>query len=175
MLHLYQTTSNIDLCLRCRQNIDEPKLLPCGNTICTCCENEIKSIDHFDCTQCGKIHFKNNNVFPVNESLKKLIKVRLTSNYQQLVDYVKNIDDLVTNLKDNIETKIKSHCKNLRYQVDLRTEIEKERLNKHFETLNKNREEMLDTINRFEKKKISEVQKYLKEECEKSTAILIDD
>jgi hypothetical protein len=177
MLHLYQTTSNIDLCLNCKQNIDEPKLLPCGNTICTCCEKEIISIDNerFECTICNKTHIKDNNELPVNQSLKKLIKVRLTSNYQQLVDNVKNIDDLVTNLEDNMESKIKSHCENLRYQVDLSTESEIESLNLQIEILNKNREEMLDTINRFEKKKISEVQNFLKEECEQSTAILMNE
>ncbi len=81
----------------------------------------------------------------------------MTSNYQQLIDNVKNIDDLVTNLNDNMESKIKSHCENLRYQVDLRTEKEKERLNIHIENLNKNRKEMLDTIY-FEDKKLSEIQ-----------------
>ena len=153
MLHLYQTTSNIDLCMRCRQNIDEPKLLPCGNTICTCCEKDIMSIDndHFDCSLCGKTHVKDNNELPVNQSLKKLKKVYLTSNYQQLIDNVKNID--VTNLKDNMESKIKSHCENLCYQVDLRTEKEKERLNLQIETSNKNRKKMLDTINKFEKRR----------------------
>jgi hypothetical protein len=72
-----QTTSNIDLCLRCRHNIDEPKLLPCGYTLCTCCEKEIKSIGHFDCTQCGKTHVNDNNELPVNQSLEKLKKVLL--------------------------------------------------------------------------------------------------
>jgi hypothetical protein len=73
MLHLYQTTSNTDLCMRCRQNIDEPKLLPCGNTICTCCEKDIMSIDndHFDCSLCGKTHVKDNNELPVNQLFKK--------------------------------------------------------------------------------------------------------
>jgi hypothetical protein len=174
MLHLYQT---IDLCLNCKQNMDEPKLLPCGYTICTCCEKKIMSIynDYFDCSLCGNTHAKDNNALPVNHSLKKLKKVYLTSNYQKLVNKMKNIDEIVANLEDNMESKIKSHCENLRYQVDLSTESEIESLNLQIEILNKNREEMLDTINKFEKKKISEVQKYVKEECEQSTAILINE
>jgi hypothetical protein len=58
MFFLYQSKNDINLCARCNNSLDLPKLLPCGNTICINCENDIKSIDHFNCTLCGDTHEK---------------------------------------------------------------------------------------------------------------------
>ena len=62
----------LNKCYRCNKDVYEPKLLPCGFTICTFCEKEIKSIDHdyFDCSLCGKTHVKDNNDFPVIQVVK---------------------------------------------------------------------------------------------------------
>jgi predicted RNA-binding Zn-ribbon protein involved in translation (DUF1610 family) len=179
MFYLYQSRINFDQCMRCNENIDEPKLLPCGNTICTSCETEIKSKkhDHFKCSLCGETHIIDKNKdFPINQTLKKFKKVHWTRNYQQMFENVQNINELfirINSTVENMESKLKNHCDNLRYQVDLSTESAIESLNIDFEAPNKNREEMLDMISKFENKKISEIKQFLKEECEQSIATLM--
>ena len=48
-------------CLLCNEIFYEPRVLPCGNVICTECafvikEHQIKSVNEFICRLCNEIH-----------------------------------------------------------------------------------------------------------------------
>ena len=45
------------LCIHCEGRLSKPKILPCGETICSLCETNIQTIDKmFECLVCKKIH-----------------------------------------------------------------------------------------------------------------------
>ena len=63
-------------CASCTQTFDEPRILPCWNTVCSAClETLVKITDKndnsFKCSMCQGRH--NNADFPVNRSLKGLM------------------------------------------------------------------------------------------------------
>jgi hypothetical protein len=47
--------NEILLCLHCQGRLEEPKLIPCGETICSFCEKSIQVNENvFDCVICKK-------------------------------------------------------------------------------------------------------------------------
>lgn len=65
-------------CTHCRQKLDEPKILPCGKTICNSCiqttlESFNQTEESFMCLICNCKHFYNKGGFPVNEALKAIL------------------------------------------------------------------------------------------------------
>jgi hypothetical protein len=44
-------------CTKCNERLDEPRLLPCGNSICKICAESIKATDReFQCLICDNKH-----------------------------------------------------------------------------------------------------------------------
>ena len=55
-------------CINCKQRLDEPRLLPCGETICSRCLSLINLTEHnFICFVCTKEHVMPVNGLPVNK------------------------------------------------------------------------------------------------------------
>ena len=132
---------------RFNKDVDTPKFLPCGYTICTRCETEIKLINNnkFDCALCGNTHVKSNQDFPINQALKNFKKFNFSSKFPQLVEKIQKIDSIILPLEEtiaNMESKIINYCDGLRFQIDLKTDSS-------IEILNKAREEFLGKIKEF--------------------------
>ena len=96
---MYMNSQEVLNCQHCHQKFDEPKLLPCGNTICNACikaylkprkekkknspsnafrpksKNSFESISNeYECLMCEYTHeYPANNIFPTNQHLLKLL------------------------------------------------------------------------------------------------------
>jgi len=83
-------------CASCNQKNDEPRMLPCGRTVCSACLDTLvkltdKKGNSFKCSMCQGTH--DNREFPVNESLKDLLKASSAEVFRC---------DLVENFKANM-------------------------------------------------------------------------
>ena len=163
-LNLYQAATSTDLCSRCKLKYDVPKLLPCGFTICTNCELEVISngIKQFKCNLCERIHTIEGDL-PVNQSLKKFKKVHLSSNYQELVGQLQQLNNEMSCLKKlqfelkGMTANVRNDCENLCFQIDLRAESA-------IEFVNRKREELIKEVNDFETLKVNEIENILNNE-----------
>lgn len=66
-------------CQKCNEKYDEPRLLPCGKTLCNYCilliENESTfSTNEIKCPMCKGMHTVSPNGFPLNEIVFSLMK-----------------------------------------------------------------------------------------------------
>ena len=68
----FNKIKNIIKCKVCSSLVtEEPKILPCGETICSMCSNyEIEVVkNEFDCSVCKKKHEMPKEGLPINKSL----------------------------------------------------------------------------------------------------------
>ena len=118
---------NVLNCAKCSKEFDEPRLLPCGKTVCNDCISALTIYSNpnsnmFDCAMCLDEHFMPSKGFPLNESLLKLLEQKPSEVYRgKVVETFKNNLESVHNKKqqlefnlNNGEDTIKEHCMNLR-------------------------------------------------------------
>lgn len=128
--------SRILNCQRCNQKFDEPRILPCGKTICNNCiyniENKVlsQSTGDFNCSLCLEQHCVPDSEFPINEVAYNLMSEHPNEVYRSelaltlksnLNDIQAHLNNLASDLNNGID-KIKEHCIELRREVQLRTE-----------------------------------------------------
>ena len=109
--------------------IDEPRLLPCGNTICNDCVAILNSSNPdsnaFTCSMCCDEHVIPAKGFPINKSLlgiielkpKEVYRGKIVDEFQTNLEYIdrkKAEMDFYLNFGEEL---IKKHCENLRKQV----------------------------------------------------------
>ncbi len=142
------TINSILRCQNCQKKFDEPRVLPCGTTICTLCiENK-----SYTCQFCENTHLEPENGFPVNKLLSELLVQESKDVYRgkYVERFKRNLLALRSSKKRfaiNVETgvdKIREHCMGLRINVDLAAE-------EAIEQINKFRYSILDEINKYEK------------------------
>jgi hypothetical protein len=64
----------------CQEQLDEPKMLPCGKTVCSFCASKIKmNGNQFDCLLCKNKHEMPKNGLPNNEALLELLSIKPTA------------------------------------------------------------------------------------------------
>jgi hypothetical protein len=69
-------------CKNCQEQLVEPKILPCGKTVCSLCASKIKvNRNEFDCLVCKK----------TNHAVSGLLSLKLTSAYDLLEESLDNI------------------------------------------------------------------------------------
>ena len=146
-------------CGHCQKRFDEPRILPCGDSVCNSCIQIIlnsinKSNDTYQCLICKKSHVK--SVFQVNKPLQKILDKSPSEVYRgETVEELKvNLNDinsrklkLENGLKNSIE-ELQEHCLKIRGDVDLATE-------KHIQDIQDQREEIIKKINDYKEKTAS--------------------
>jgi hypothetical protein len=162
---LLSAASDLLNCFVCKSRFDVPKMLPCGEFICTSCESKLhikkqgaKEENSYKCTACGDAHVKLKNGLPVNMRLKKLLDSKpediyrgeAHKNCQDLLKKLKNSVDDLDQKYSNSKKVIKRHCDMLRNEVDVRTESE-------IALLNQYRDELVNEINDYELKCLANV------------------
>ena len=66
----YNKINKILSCKNCKEQLDEPKILPCGKTICSLCVSQIKvSRRKYVCLICENKHEMLESGLPINESI----------------------------------------------------------------------------------------------------------
>jgi hypothetical protein len=138
---------NLLKCQRCKSDLDEyesePKILPCGKTICFNCNLTIinkKKFSYFKCDLCLNDHSIPENGFSSNEFVLNLIKLQPTEVYRsQLCEKLKQNLVQMENLSNeykykmkNIEYFTRDHCDEQRRLIQLNKELEEEKIDQHF-------------------------------------------
>jgi hypothetical protein len=151
---MFYEQSQIYSILKCDQchndfdHYDQPKSLPCGQTICCVCLDEIERIavnKKFKCAICLKEHLIPEEGFAVNVKISKLMltqakEITRSDECEKLKEKSKNIQLKLNNLKfnlDNRNDKIETHCLELIAQIDELAEQRIEEINKIRESLSK--------------------------------------
>jgi len=129
---MYYETNQVNeilLCQYCQAQLEGPKILPCGETICSYCVSSIKS-NVFECLVCKQKHEMPKNGLPDNKALLKMLSVQPNrvsrgKSYESLMKLLEEILKKHKLIKHSIENNtdlIKEHCIDLRSDVQLRTE-----------------------------------------------------
>ena len=130
---------NVLICSKCSKHLDEPRLLPCGNTVCNKCASLLISSRSkmFGCALCRGEHALPDKGFPLNMSLLKLIEQKPTNVYRGKVveNFKANLESinedkirLEQSLKNGADA-IKKHCLHMMNDVQLSAEAATRKIN----------------------------------------------
>jgi len=162
-------------CGKCNEKFDEPRMLPCGYTVCnSCIKTLVKTTDkksnRFKCSMCQGSH--KNSEFPVNKSLKNLMDAspsevfrgdlveRFKANLNEIESRKVELEEILMNGAD----RVKEHCIELRLDVDLATETALEEIRQHRDTI-------LKQIDDYEAKTVALIQTEQKTRSEFESSI----
>ena len=86
-------------CQHCKQQLDEPRMLLCGKTICNSCFQDLmgslnKKDNSYKCLICHQIHIIPKDGLPINEIAQGFFKKSPTEFYRS---------ELVENFKSNLK------------------------------------------------------------------------
>jgi hypothetical protein len=121
--------NDILLCQQCQGQLEGPKLLPCGETICSFCVSSI-NLNVFECLVCKQQHEMPKNGLLDNKVVLKILSMKPTKiSRGEAFDLLeKSLDDIIEKhrlIKHSIENSndlVKKNCINLRSDVQLKTE-----------------------------------------------------
>jgi len=130
--------NDILICTICEGRLENPKILPCGETICSFCVTSLKIVDKmFKCLVCKKKH-----EMPIDGLLKNILVLKMLSikpneisrgkAFETFQDSLNNIQkniNLITNGVNRRDDCIKEHFSELRNEVQLYTEETIQQLN----------------------------------------------
>jgi hypothetical protein len=154
----YETNeiNDILLCQQCQGRLEGPKILPCGETICSFCVSSIQTnLNVFNCLVCKQQHEMPKNELPDNIIALKLLSAKQTKIFRgeaynilekSLVEILKNYR-LIKNNIENSNDIVKEHCIDLRSDVQLKTE-------NVIQQINDLSSEIIEEIDEYEKKLI---------------------
>jgi len=147
--------NNLLNCKKCEGRLDEPRLLPCGNNICSFCVSSIqlKENKEFQCIVCDELHEMPKTGLHINKVLIELlsvesIKVSRGNAFESLQETLSQIENNKIDLKyclNNSDDCIKEHFIELRDKVQLVTE-------EAIEEIKDLNEKVIDEINGHEQK-----------------------
>lgn len=141
-------------CKLCKQKLteyDEPKLMPCNQTICSSCDSKIelnlndKIKRSFKCELCltDKEHVKPCEGFPINQLVLQLFALKPKKMFRNekakiLDTNLSSLNELITKIdfdSNNNDYILNAHCSELRQRIQLATEERIEQLNKQNDLL----------------------------------------
>ena len=143
--------SNVN-CAKCNERLDEPRMLPCGDTVCHQCVSSLQvNKNQFKCIMCNEQHVMPEKGLPVNKAILAFLFMQPSEidrgrSIEELKEKLKIFRKNITSLSSSAthaEDKIKGDCTELKNQVQLATELAIQQIN----VLN---EEMIGEINQFE-------------------------
>jgi hypothetical protein len=124
--------NDILLCQQCRGRSEGPKILPCGETICSFCVSSIKllRINMFECLVCKQKHEMPKNGLPDNKVVLKMVSIKpikvfrgeAVDSFEKSLDEILNKNRLIKHIIENSNDLVKEHCFDLRSDVQLKTE-----------------------------------------------------
>ena len=106
-------------CQRCTEKFVEPRVLPCGYTVCSSCILSLASNQILNCSLCAKQHAIPKEGFPVNQIAFNLMTHKATN--LSLIDVYQKLVQLKFSI-DHSEDHIKNNCAHLRRLVKKRYE-----------------------------------------------------
>jgi len=152
--------NNILICQQCQGKLEGPKILPCGETICSFCVSSIQTnLNVFNCLVCKQQHEMPKNGLPDNKVALKMLSVKPIKVFRgEAVDLLeKKLDDILKKHKlikysiENSTDLVKEHCIDLRSDVQLKTEEAIQQINdlssKIIEEIDEYEEELIELNN----------------------------
>ena len=99
MFYEEDSIAEILKCQHCKQQLDEPRNLPCGNIICNSCVQNLmgslnKKENSYKCLICHQIHIIQKDGLPINKIVQGFLKKTPTEFYRS---------ELVENFKSNLK------------------------------------------------------------------------
>lgn len=152
MFYVSSQIDNFLNCANCDQRFDQPKIIPCGSSICTYCEASLQINDNkFECCVCLETHIYPAEGFPTCKTLSNLLTIKPEEIHRSdAVDSLKSSLDAIQNkiysLKHSTKNgadKIKEYCIDLRNEVQLATELKIQQINEFSD-------DYMKTINKYE-------------------------
>jgi len=155
MFYDINQVDNAMLCQHCEGRLEEPKILPCGETICSFCEASMQINDGiFDCLVCKEKHEMPKNGLPNNKAILKMLSIKPTkvSRGKAFDKFQESLNDIrisINLIKNGIKRDdyVKEHCIELRNNVQLVTE-------KAIQQINDFNTEIIKKIDVYEKEQL---------------------
>ena len=147
-------------CRKCSEKLDEPRILPCGDAVCSRCVLAIHvSNTQFACILCEKKHIMPHEGLPISKNLLELIELKPTEVYRsrcveelkESLNEIQKKTNLIVSCITNGVDKIKEECIELRNQVQLATE-------QVIQQINEQSDGFIKEIDQFEKTTIKSYQ-----------------
>jgi hypothetical protein len=148
--------NDILICTICEGRLENPKILPCGETICSWCVTSLKIVDKmFKCLVCKKKHEMPKDGLLNNKVLSKMLSIKPTKvsrgkDYDKFQDLLRHIGMDINLIKIGVNSSddfIKEHCIDLRNEVQLATEETIEQINDY-------NSEIIKEIDQYEKERL---------------------
>jgi hypothetical protein len=174
---MFYDTNKVDtalICKNCEWRLDVPKILPCGETICSLCETNIQVNNNnnmFDCLVCQNKHEMPKNGLIISKSLSDILAIELIrvsrgktfGLLKESLDHILNKSNFIKNGIKNSNDFVREHCIELKNNVQLTAEeviqevieisakiiVEIDEHEQEFIKLNKNNKEALDKFNKI--------------------------
>jgi chromosome segregation ATPase len=173
MFYQADKIDSILICDVCENKMVDPRILPCGKSVCHRCVDVIADTDkkRIKCQNCAKTHEIPEEGFPKNLALQKLpeCKAKEASHFNHIEEFRKFLD-ILDKTKQSIEStlecgdaKIRDHCDKVRNNMQLAIEQAHAKLDEFHK-------DFMDEIDNHEKEcqaKLKTIQKN-KEDIEKA-------
>jgi hypothetical protein len=137
MFYLEREIKLLKKCPNCNNHLDDPRLLPYGQTIFSVCVDKTKQDDFYDCLFCNNRHAIPTDDFPVNNLAINLLKTRSREIYR---------GEAVSKLK-NLLKQIKEECESI---LMCSREIILNKFGKMREEIRLKKEQLMNKIHIFE-------------------------
>jgi hypothetical protein len=156
MFYQEKEVINILNCKNCQERLVEPKLLPCGKSICSLCLKLLIIKDKmFDCFVCKEKHEMPKKGLPKNQALEEMLAIKSNTvsrgkeydTFRESLNHIKMNINLINIGVNNRDDFIKEHCIELRNEVQLVTE-------ENIEQINDFNSEIIKRIDEYEKEQL---------------------
>jgi hypothetical protein len=124
--------NTLTICKICDQKLDDPRLLPCGKSVCNKCIEIMIDTEkrRIKCHYCAKIHEMPKDGFAMNLELASLVelkpsKVKRSRLFDNLKDITDSIRDKAAKIQTDLligEAKIRDECDKVRNDVQIAIE-----------------------------------------------------
>lgn len=123
--------NNLLYCKNCEARLDEPRLLPCGESIFSVCVQSIKLIGkQYDCLVCSNKHKMPKNGLHINKALAEMLSFKSIDvsrgeafdSLQVTLNDLFNKSSILKHRLDHRDDYVKEHCNEIRNKVQLATE-----------------------------------------------------
>jgi hypothetical protein len=190
MFYEESAINQILLCKVCDSKLNDPRILPCGQSVCAECVVKLAdtSNQRIKCLNCGKAHEIPHDGFPENKALVEITKLKSSKVSRcQLISQIKQIiEDLgdkslkVESCLEIGETTIRNKCDKARNDVQLTIEeahLELDKSHKSFmDEINSYEEECRNHLKTLKANKTDDVDKFLArvKEFQNESIVLLD-
>jgi hypothetical protein len=167
---MFNQSEDADVCGICSKIYVDPRLLPCGESACHECIQNVIQNDlmkrEFECKFCDSKHVAppGNQGFYVNRGISKLLKANadkmneftsVRELKEKLAEIKINCEEFKLNLDNGVD-QLREHCIRIRNQVHLRTE-------KLIEEMHNLNESLIAEINKYEQECMKAFDEQMKE------------